>query len=48
MCDVMMYCVSLANALNFDITQTIAAKMAKNREKYPPEKFRGHYERPLK
>ena len=48
MCDVMMYCVSLANAMDFDIAQTIAAKMEKNRRKYPPEKFRGHYERPLK
>ena len=48
MCDVMMYCISLANAMGFDIAQTIAAKMEKNRKKYPPEEFRGHYERPLK
>lgn len=48
MCDVMMYCVSLANAMGFDIAQTVAAKMEKNRLKYPAEKFRGHYERPLR
>jgi dCTP diphosphatase len=47
LCDVMMYCVSLANAMDLEIAPTIAAKMAKNRLKYPPEKFQGHYERPL-
>ena len=48
LCDVLMYCISLANAMEFDVAQTIHAKMAKNRLKYPPEKFRGHYERPLR
>jgi dCTP diphosphatase len=47
MCDVMMYCISLANAMDFDVAETIAAKMVKNRAKYPPDIFRGHYERPL-
>jgi len=47
MCDVMMYCISLANAMDLPVAQTIAAKMAKNRAKYPPERFYGHYERPL-
>jgi NTP pyrophosphatase (non-canonical NTP hydrolase) len=47
LCDVMMYCISLANALELNVAETIAAKMVKNRAKYPPEKFRGHYERPL-
>ena len=48
LCDVMMYCVSLANAMGLEIAPTIAAKMEKNRLKYPPEKYHGHYERPLK
>ena len=48
LCDVMMYCVSLANAMDLEIAPTIAAKMAKNRLKYPPEIFQGHYERPLR
>jgi NTP pyrophosphatase (non-canonical NTP hydrolase) len=48
LCDVLMYCISLANAMDFNIAQTIAAKMRKNHEKYPPEKFLGHYERPLR
>jgi len=46
--NILMYCISLANAMDFNVAQTIAAKMRKNQEKYPPEKFRGHYERPLK
>ena len=45
--DVLMYLISLANALNIDVAQTVAAKMVKNRAKYPPEKVRGHYQRPL-
>jgi dCTP diphosphatase len=48
LCDVLMYCISLANSMDFNVAQTIAAKMAKNRLKYPAEKFRGHYERPLR
>ncbi len=47
MCDVLMYCMSLANAMDFDVAERIAAKMVKNRAKYPAEKFQGHYERPL-
>ena len=47
MCDVMMYCISLANAMGFEVAETIAAKMVKNRAKYPAEKFRGHYVRPV-
>lgn len=48
MCDVLMYCISLANAMDLPVAQTIAAKMEKNRRKYPPERFHGHYERPLR
>lgn len=33
--DVLCYALSLANALNIDISQSIAQKMAKNRLKYP-------------
>lgn len=48
MCDVMMYCISLANAMELPVAETIAAKMVKNRAKYPPERYQGHYERPLR
>jgi dCTP diphosphatase len=47
MADVLMYVISLANVLGIDVAQTVSAKMAKNRAKYPPDKFHGHYERPL-
>lgn len=46
--DVLMYCMSLANALNMDVSSIVAAKMERNRAKYPPEKFHGHYERPVR
>lgn len=45
--DTLMYLVSLANACEIDIAEAIGKKMEKNRRKYPPEKFRGHYQRPL-
>jgi NTP pyrophosphatase (non-canonical NTP hydrolase) len=47
MCDVLMYCISLANSMDLPVAQSIADKMAKNRAKYPPEKFHGTYRRPL-
>jgi len=47
MADVFMYLVSMVNAMDIDMSQTIHAKMEKNRRKYPADKFRGHYERPL-
>lgn len=46
--DVLMYCMSMANAMGVDISATVAAKMERNRAKYPPEKFQGYYERPAR
>ncbi len=46
MSDVLMYLISLANAMEIDIAAAVAAKMKKNETKYPAEKFQGHYERP--
>jgi NTP pyrophosphatase (non-canonical NTP hydrolase) len=48
MVDVLMYVISLANALDLDLAQAIFAKMDKNRKKYPAETYRGWYERPLR
>jgi NTP pyrophosphatase (non-canonical NTP hydrolase) len=48
MCDVLMYLVSLANAMNIDLASAVEHKMQKNEKKYPAEKFQGHYERPLR
>lgn len=36
LCDVLAYVLSLANALELDLSAAFVAKMAKNRRKYPP------------
>jgi NTP pyrophosphatase (non-canonical NTP hydrolase) len=44
--DVVGYSFALANELGLDVSSSIRAKMVKNAEKYPAEKYRGRYERP--
>jgi NTP pyrophosphatase (non-canonical NTP hydrolase) len=44
--DVVGYSFALANELRLDISGAVKAKMVKNAEKYPAEKYRGRYERP--
>jgi NTP pyrophosphatase (non-canonical NTP hydrolase) len=44
--DVIGYSFALANELGLDISNAMRAKMVKNVQKYPAEKFRGRYERP--
>ena len=46
--DVIGYSFALANELGLDVSIAMRAKMIKNAEKYPAEKYRGHYERPKK
>ena len=46
--DVIGYSFALANELGLDVSSTMRAKMVKNVEKYPADKYRGHYERPNK
>jgi NTP pyrophosphatase (non-canonical NTP hydrolase) len=46
--DVIGYSFALANELGIDVSSAIRAKMIKNIEKYPAEKYRGRYERPKK
>jgi NTP pyrophosphatase (non-canonical NTP hydrolase) len=46
--DVIGYSFALANELGLDVSIAMRAKMIKNAEKYPAEKYRGHYERPRK
>lgn len=43
--DVMCYCLALANSLGIDISSAIQDKMARNRQKYPVEEFRGRFGR---
>jgi dCTP diphosphatase len=47
MCDVMMYLIGLANVADINLAAAIHAKMDKNRTKYPVDRYRGWYERPL-
>jgi NTP pyrophosphatase (non-canonical NTP hydrolase) len=46
--DVIGYSFALANELGLDVSSAIRAKMIKNAEKYPVDKYRGRYERPQK
>lgn len=39
--DVVIYSLSLANALDFDLSQAILTKLSKNESKYPADRFRG-------
>ena len=43
LCDVICYCIAMANELNIDIASVFAAKMQKNRDKYPAEEYKGRY-----
>ena len=44
--DVIGYSFALANELGLDISTAVRAKMAKNAQKYPADKYHGRYERP--
>jgi NTP pyrophosphatase (non-canonical NTP hydrolase) len=41
--DVVCYCLALANSMNIDLSESFEHKMARNREKYPAEEFKGIY-----
>ena len=41
--DIFCFTISFANALDIDMTDALRAKMVKNAEKYPAEKFRGRF-----
>ena len=41
--DVLIYCFSLADALDCDVSEIIFSKLARNEQKYPAEKYRGRY-----
>ena len=40
--DVLIYCIYMADAMDFDINKIILNKMAKNAVKYPVEKSKGN------
>lgn len=41
--DVVCFTLSFANAMDIDIASAVRAKMIKNAQKYPQEKFRGRF-----
>ena len=41
--DVLCYALSLANALDIDVSHAVLNKLKKNSLKYPAERFRGRY-----
>ena len=41
--DVMIYALAFANRNDINIADSIDQKMIKNREKYPADKFKGHF-----
>ncbi|GAB4281101.1 MAG: nucleotide pyrophosphohydrolase [Candidatus Rifleibacteriota bacterium] len=43
--DVLAYLLSLANVLKIDVSSAMAAKMQKNKKKYPAEQFQGNWEK---
>lgn len=45
--DVLCYALALANALQLDLSDAVRDKMMKNAIKYPADRSRGRYDRPL-
>jgi len=41
--DVVIYCLTLANALEVDLSQAVRHKLARNDAKYPADEYRGRY-----
>ncbi len=39
--DVAIYCLSIANTLNIDLTRAILDKIEQNKKKYPPDRYKG-------
>ncbi|MEM2172962.1 MAG: nucleotide pyrophosphohydrolase [Thermoproteota archaeon] len=39
--DVLIYCLSMANTLGIDLSESVFKKLKKNEEKYPAEKYFG-------
>jgi dCTP diphosphatase len=44
--DVLIYCLSLSNALDLDVSAAVLAKLQVNEGRYPASEFRGRFRRP--
>jgi dCTP diphosphatase len=44
--DIVIYCLSLSNALELDISSAVLGKLQTNEQRYPAGEFRGRFRRP--
>jgi dCTP diphosphatase len=44
--DVVIYCLSLSNALDLDVSAAVLGKLEANEDRYPADDFRGRFRRP--
>lgn len=44
--DVIIYCLSLSNALDLDVSLAVLGKLQTNEYRYPADEFRGRFRRP--
>jgi dCTP diphosphatase len=44
--DVVIYCLSLSNALDLDVSSAVLEKLQINESRYPADEFRGRFRRP--
>lgn len=44
--DVVIYCLSLSNALDLDVSSAVLGKLRTNEHRYPADEFRGRFRRP--
>jgi dCTP diphosphatase len=44
--DVVIYCLSLSNALDLDVSSAVLNKLQVNEGRYPTDEFRGRFRRP--
>jgi dCTP diphosphatase len=46
MADVIIYCLSLSNALDLDVSSAVLGKLQTNEHRYPADEFQGRFRRP--
>jgi dCTP diphosphatase len=44
--DIVIYCLSLSNALGLDVSSAVLGKLRTNEHRYPVDEFRGRFRRP--
>jgi dCTP diphosphatase len=44
--DILIYCLSLSNALDLDVSSAVLGKLQTNEHCYPADEFRGRFRRP--